>query len=254
MSGALSLPVRAATAVVILASLFGVTGCVTLAIDRDVAAEDARSASDADPAPDEPDGSDTNAGDEDRTEGGTGDDSDAGAPADLPGRLSFEAGASLPDGLEVALGSSFSSDPEWSPESDPNVTVFTHAPTECWVGFTSAEYSATAEEDLLATRNFLETELGFFIDPAYESYPLFPFDPSGEKGGDPWGTMEFLTYAWDDATVPSYGYTSARVIAAAHRVIVVDVACPTVDALDAEFAELTSRFSIGLIPAGLSGS
>jgi hypothetical protein len=251
MPGTPSIAVRAAAASIALLALSGLTGCMTLTIDRDVAVEESRSTGDSDRAPKDTESeSESDSRDQEDPRG----DADAGGPVELPSRLSFEAGSTLPEGLEVALGSSFSNDPEWVPESDPYVTMFTHAPTGCWVGFTSAEYTATSPDDLVSTRDFLETELGFSVDPAYESYPLFPFDPSGEKGGDPWGSMEFLAYGWDDATVPSFGYTSARVIDAANMVIVIDLSCPAVDTLEAEFVDLQAQFSIGLIPAGVTGT
>jgi hypothetical protein len=212
MPGAARVAARTTIAALILCSPLLLTACLTAAIDREVAAL----------SPDS-DGS-------------------------LPTRLSLAAGAGLPDGVIASLATDLADDEEWVEESDPNVELYTHEETGCWVGFTTAKYLPTSEHDLLATRDFFAVELGFATDPMGESYPLFPLESSGAKGAKPQGTIEFVTYVDSDPSGPSFYLTSARVIAAAKAVVVIDLSCPDEDLLVDIFPSVREHFTIVLTP------
>lgn len=228
----LSAPHRVGIASFAALSLIALTGCLPLKADRPQST----------PAP--------------SSSAPTSPRSDAEAPVIPDVDLSLEAGADLPDGLDVSLGSGFSGDRAWEAMPDLSIQTYMHIETKCTVKFAATTYEADTDDDRQATLDFFRDEVGVEEDPDNEISLAYPFDTSGVPGmADPEREIEFIGYAFG----PSGEYTgdiltTARAITATNRIIVIEFECPDPDVLNTIIADAQQQFTIGLYPADLFGA
>lgn len=176
--------------------------------------------------------------------------SDAEAP-DLPDAdLSFDAGADLPKGLAVSLESDFSGR-DWEDMLDMNARTYMKVATKCTVTFSTEAYEADTDDDLEATREFLEDRMGVDVAHSNELRNTYPYATSGAPGTtSPTRRAEFIGYYPDKAPDSGAEMLTARAITATTSVVLIKLECPSADDFDDFFLEAHERFTISFHPAG----
>lgn len=229
---------RLAAASLAALSILGLTACLPLSPDR---AEHSQTPTETPPL----------------SEGeGSGSDADAGDIAIPDVDLSLEAGADLPDGLAVSVGTGLSGDEDWKIEpGDSSHQTYRHSPTGCTVEYASGPYAADSDDDREATLQFLDQEVGIPEDPEHEIRAAYPYDTSGVPGVTEAGRkIEFIGYGFGpDANNTGDIFTTVRAITATDSVIVIEFECEEPDVLDTIVGDAQNQFTIGLYPADMFG-
>lgn len=223
MSG-LSAPSRIGIASLAALSLVALTGCLPLNADRPSSSTAPSQSASPDP--------------------------DAEATEIPDADLSFDSGADLPEGLAVSLESDFSGR-DWEDMLDMNARTYMHVATKCTVTFSTEAYEAETDDDLEATREFLEDRMGVDVAHSNELRNTYPYDTSGAPGTtSPTRRAEFIGYYPDKAPDSGAEMLTARAITATTSVVLIKLECPSADDFDDFFLEAHERFTISLHPAG----
>lgn len=177
-------------------------------------------------------------------------DPDAQATEIPDADLLFEADADLPKGLAVSLESDFSGR-DWEDLLDMNAHTYMHVATKCTVTFSTETYEADTDDDLEATREFVEDRMGVDVAHSSELLNTYPDDTSGTPGTtSPTRRAESIGYYPDKAADSGAEMLTARAITATTSVIIIELKCPSVDDFDEFFLDAHERFTIRLHPAG----
>ncbi|MFJ4254208.1 hypothetical protein [Microbacterium sp. NPDC090003] len=170
--------------------------------------------------------------------------------------LSLAAGADLPDGLAVSVGTSLAGDADWKIEpASSGPQTYRHVPTGCTVEYASGPYAADSDDDREATLQFLAEEVGISEDPEHEISAAYPYDTSGVPGATASEhQIEFIGYAFGpDSNNAGDIFTTVRAIPATGSVIVIEFECDEPDVLTTIVGDAQNQFTIGLYPADLFG-
>ncbi len=169
--------------------------------------------------------------------------------------LTMAAGADLPAGFDVMLGSSFSGDGAWEPaHEDADIQRYRHIETGCTVRFSASRFDAGSDDDMKSTVAGLSDAVDVDFSRLEASILTLPYNPTGAAGiiGNEGGSEYRIELAAYPAKNPDgVLITAGRVISSIDRIIIFELACPNEEDLSKVGSPALEMMSVGLIPAAL---